>query len=104
MQLTAWKRRALARCRDGGCERPLPADGRTAWSHGVELGVHCALCCSGLMVAMLVTDTMDLGIMALVGAAVTVERLAPKPDLVACTTGMLLVALGALAIAQAVRS
>ncbi len=101
VQLTAWKRRALGHCRDGGCGRSLAADGRTAWWHGVDLGAHCWLCCSGLMAAMLVTDTMDVRTMALIATAVSVERLAPKPELIARTTGVLLVAIGVFAIARA---
>jgi predicted metal-binding membrane protein len=100
VQLTAWKRRALAHCRDVPCGRSLPADGRTAWLHGVDLGVHCGLCCSGLIAAMLVTDTMDIHTMALIATAVTIERLAPKPELIARTAGVLLVATGMLAIAR----
>ncbi len=101
VQQTAWKRRALAHCREARCARSLPADGRTAWSHGVDLGVHCGRCCSALMAAMLVTDVMDVHIMALITTAVTIERLAPKPELVARTTGVLLGATGVLAIARA---
>ena len=101
VQQTAWKRRGLAHCREARCARSLPADGRTAWSHGVDLGVHCGLCCSGLMAAMLVTDPMDVRTMALIATAVTIERLAPKPELVARATGVLLVATGVLAIERA---
>jgi len=49
---------------------------------------------------MLVTDPMDVRTMALVATAVTIERLAPKPELVARTTGALLTATGVLAIAR----
>jgi predicted metal-binding membrane protein len=101
LQQTAWKRRALTHCREVRCARSLPADGRTAWSHGVDLGVHCGLCCSALMAAMLVTDTMNLRTMALIATAVTIERVAPEPELVARTTGMLLAATGELTNARA---
>jgi len=100
VQQTTWKHRALARCREVRCGRSLPADGRTAWSHGVDLGVHCGLCCSALMAAMLVTDPMDLRTMALIATAVTIERLAPKPELVARTTGVLLSVMGVAEIAR----
>ncbi|HXJ34100.1 MAG TPA: DUF2182 domain-containing protein [Candidatus Eisenbacteria bacterium] len=100
-QRTSWKARALAHCRDVACGRSLPPDGRTAWSHGVGLGVHCGLCCSGLMAAMLVIDVMDVFIMGLIAAAITTERLAPKPERVARATGLLLVATGVFEIARA---
>jgi len=100
-QLTVWKARALAHCRDVPCGRPIPADGRTAWSYGVDLGVHCSLCCSGLMAAMLVTDVMDIQVMALIAVAVSLERLAPRPLVVARATGLLLIATGVLAITRA---
>src|SRR5215213_2751655 len=38
LQLTAWKARHLACCREApGCGRTLPADGATAWRHGLRL-------------------------------------------------------------------
>ncbi len=101
MQLTPWKRRALAHCRDAPCGRSLPADARTAWSHGVDLGVHCGRCCAGLMAVLLVTGVMDVGAMVVVAAAITVERIAPRPEVIARATGLLLVATGLLAVARA---
>jgi predicted metal-binding membrane protein len=99
VQLTGWKARQLARCRTAA---PSASSTRSAWSHGVRLGAHCILCCSGLMAALLVAGVMDLAAMAAVGAAISVERLAPKPTMVARTTGILLVALGSLALGRAV--
>src|SRR5207247_5955325 len=50
LQLTAWKARHLACCREApGRGRTLPADAGTAWRHGLRLGRHCSLCCVGLM-------------------------------------------------------
>src|SRR5262245_32200169 len=49
-QLTAWKARHLACCRESpGPGRTLPADAATAWRHGLRLGLHCSRCCAGLM-------------------------------------------------------
>jgi predicted metal-binding membrane protein len=40
VQLTSWKARHLACCREApGCGRALPADAGTAWRHGLRLGV-----------------------------------------------------------------
>jgi len=43
-QFTAWKAHRLACCREATvCGRALPADVRTAWRHGLRLGLRCAL-------------------------------------------------------------
>src|SRR2546428_3440871 len=65
LQLTAWKARHLASCRDapGRC-RTLPADAGTAWRHGLRLGLQCSHCCVGLMAILLVIGVMDLRAMA----------------------------------------
>ena len=65
------------------------------------MGLHCGLCCAGLIAVLLVTGVMDLRVMALVTAAITAERLAPWPARIARATGMLLVAAGAWQVALA---
>src|SRR5207245_9958896 len=78
LQLTAWKARHLACCREApGRGGTLPADAGTAWRHGLRLGLHCSNCSAGLMAILLVIGVMDLRAMAVVAAALTVERLAP---------------------------
>ena len=75
LQLTAWKARHLACCREApGRGRTLPADAGTAWRHGLRLGLHCSHCCAGLMAILLVIGVMDLRAMAVVAAAITIER------------------------------
>jgi predicted metal-binding membrane protein len=102
LQLTAWKARHLAYCREApGRGRTLPADAGTAWRHGLRLGLHCSRCCFGLMAILLVIGIMDLRAMAVVAAAVTVERLAPAGERVARATGVIAVAAGLFLIAQA---
>jgi predicted metal-binding membrane protein len=102
VQLTAWKARQLDLCREAPCCRPSRRpDIRAAFRHGLHLGVHCSRCCSGLMLVLLVTGVMDLGAMALVAAAITVERLAPRPERAARASGVVVIAVGALAIARA---
>src|SRR5467141_1490021 len=77
LQLTAWKARHLAWCRDApGRGRTLPADTGTAWQHGLRLGLHCSHCCVGLMAILLAMRVMDLRAMAVVAAAIAVERFA----------------------------
>ena len=79
----------------------MPLDARVAWRHGVRLGVHCASCCAGFMAILLVAGVMDLGAMAVVAAAITVERLAPRPESAARATGMVAIAAGAVLMARA---
>jgi predicted metal-binding membrane protein len=101
LQLTPWKTRALACCRAAcACAPPLAASPAGAWRHGVHLGRHCATCCTGFMAALLVGGVMDPGVMMLVAAAITAERLVPTPGPVARATGVLLVSAGTLVIAR----
>ena len=101
-QLTAGKARHLACCREApGRGRMLPADAGTAWRHGLRLGIHCVQCCAGLMLILLVIGVMDLRAMALVAAAVTVERLAPAGERVARAIGAVAVGAGGFLILRA---
>jgi predicted metal-binding membrane protein len=102
LQLTAWKARHLACCREApGRGRTLPADAGTAWRHGLRLGLHCTRCCVGLIAILLVIGVMDLRAMAVVAAAIAVERLAPAGERVARATGAVVVGAGLLLIARA---
>jgi predicted metal-binding membrane protein len=102
VQLTAWKARHLACCRESpGRGRTLPADAGTAWRHGLRLGLHCVRCCSGLMTVLLAVGVMDLRAMAVVAAAVTAERLAPAGPRVARAIGAVAVGTGILLITRA---
>lgn len=95
LQFTAWKARQLAWCREApGRGHTLPTSAITACRHGMRLGVHCSCCCAGLMAVLLVVGVMDLRAMALVAAAITVERLAPAGERVARVTGVVVVAAG----------
>jgi predicted metal-binding membrane protein len=102
LQFTAWKAYHLACCREAGLARgrTLPADARTAWRHGLRLGLHCSHCCAGPMAILLVIGVMDLRAMAVVAAAITVERLAPAGERVARTIGAVSVAAGLFLIAR----
>ncbi|HMH84221.1 MAG TPA: DUF2182 domain-containing protein [Gemmatimonadales bacterium] len=102
LQLTAWKARHLAWCREApGRGRMLPAAAGTAWRHGLRLGLHCSHCCVGLMAILLVMGVMDLRAMAVVAAAITVERLAPAGERVARATGAVVIGAGLVLIARA---
>jgi len=102
LQFSAWKARRLACCREvPGHGRALSADAGTAWRYGLRLGVACGACCANLMVILLVVGIMDLGAMALVMAAITLERLAPAGERAARAIGAVVVGAGLLLIAQA---
>jgi predicted metal-binding membrane protein len=102
LQFTAWKACHLACCREApGRGNTLPADAGTAWRHGLRLGLHCARCCAGLMAILLVLGVMDLFAMAVVAAAITVERLAPAGERAARATGAVIVGAGLFLIARA---
>ncbi len=102
LQLTAWKVRHLVCCREapgGACT--LAADAATAWRHGLRLGLHCSFCCAGLMAILLVIGVMDLRTMAVVAAAITLERLAPSGERIARAIGVVVVGAGLFLIARA---
>jgi predicted metal-binding membrane protein len=101
LQFTAWKARQLVCCREApGRDRTLPADAGTAWRYGLRLGLRCSLCCAGPMAVLLVIGVMDLPAMAVVGAAITVERLAPAGERVARAIGAVAVGAGLFLIAR----
>jgi predicted metal-binding membrane protein len=102
LQFSAWKAHNLACCREApGRGRTLPADTGTAWLHGLRLGLYCTSCCVGLMAILLVLGVMDLRAMAVVAAAITVERLAPAGERAARATGAVVVGAGLFLIARA---
>jgi predicted metal-binding membrane protein len=102
VQLTSWKARHLASCREPvGRGRTPPAYAGTAWRHGLRLGLDCFYCCLGLMAILLVIGVMDLRAMAVVAAAITVERLAPAGERIARAIGAVIIGAGLFLIARA---
>lgn len=102
LQFTAWKAHHLACCQEApGCGRMIRAGAGTAWRHGLRLGVHCSHCCAGPTAILLVIGIMDLRAMAVVTAAITVERLASAGERVARAIGAVVVGAGLLLIARA---
>ena len=67
---------------------------------GLRLGLHCSQCCAGPIVILLVTGVMDLRAMAVVAAAITVERLAPAGEHVARAIGVVAIGAGVFLIAR----
>jgi len=102
LQFTAWKARRLACCREApGHGGALPINAGTAWRRGLRLGIHCVHCCFGLTAVLLGLGVMDLRAMAVVTAAITVERLAPAGERVARAIGALVGGAGLILIARA---
>jgi len=101
-QFTAWKARQLACCRDAsGLSIATPVDAGDALYHGVRLGLQCGPCCANMMVILLVAGMMDLRVMAVVTAAITIERLAPAGERVARAVGAIVTAGALVLIARA---
>jgi predicted metal-binding membrane protein len=103
LQFTAWKTHHLVYCREAlGGGRPLPADAGTSFRHGLRLGLHCCYCCANLTAVLLVIGVMDLRVMAVVTAAITIERLAPASERAARVLGVVIVGAGLILSARAV--
>lgn len=101
-QFTACKARNLACCLDmPGPGHALPADAATAWRHGLRIGLHCSICCAGLMAILLVIGVMNLLAMAIVAGVITVERFAPASAHVPRAVGVMVVGAGLFLIARA---
>jgi predicted metal-binding membrane protein len=102
LQFMSWKARHLACCREApGPYHTFSPDARTAWRHGLSLGLHCSRCCAGLMAILLVVGVMDLRAMAVVAVAIALERLAPAGERVARAIGAVAVGSGLFLIARA---
>ena len=101
LQRTAWKARQLAFCRESPAHVSATRV-RTAWRHGVRLGLHCVGSCAGLTAVTLLVGVMDLRVMAVVTAAITVERLAPSDARIVRAIGDAVVVVGLVLLARAV--
>ena len=113
LQFTSWKARQLACCQkprgSGNALRATPccrsrAPAATAMDSlrfGLRLGMRCSYCCAGQTAALLVMGVMDLRVMAVVTAATTLERLAPRGWLAAPAVGIIGVIAGLLLVLRA---
>jgi predicted metal-binding membrane protein len=107
LQLTRWKARHLACCRnDGrreppGCRHALPVNASGAWRQGLRHGLHCGQCCAGLTAALLVTGIMSWPGMIAATVAINLERLAPAGERFARIIGVVVIGAGLLLTARA---
>jgi len=103
LQFTAWKAHHLACCRQATVlDSVLQARAGSALRDGLRLGIECIRCCGALMAVLLVIGFMDVPVMAVVAAAITVERLAPAAESAARAVGVAAVAAGLFLIVRAV--
>jgi predicted metal-binding membrane protein len=102
-QLSAWKSRQLACCRETiDCCRPPAASARAAWRHGFDLGMRCLRCCAPLTAVLFVSGVMELRAMALVTGVIAIERGASWGGRAARVTGAVILAAGLLGALRAV--
>ncbi len=99
-QCTAWKAHQLACCRLPGRGLGPAMTARTAWQHGLRLGLHCCGCSAGLTAILLVAGVMDLRVMVPVTLAITIERLSSAGERAARAIGAGVLAAGVLLIAR----
>lgn len=97
-QMCRWKLAMLAHCShvDGQGVGAAAALGR-----GLRLGRSCCASCAGLTALLLVGGVMDPRGMAVVGLAITAERLAPAGERVARGIGGLMLGAGIVQLVQA---
>ena len=100
-QLTPWKDWCLRRCRSpiGALMYYLGFKGR---SRDVRVGLHhgatCAGCCWGLMVVLVAVGVMNVAVMAALAVVILVEKLWRYGKPFGQATGVVLAAIGVLAI------
>lgn len=102
VQFSPWKARRLDRCRDApGCRDPLVAGPAGALRRGIRLGWHCGLCCATYTAVLCLAGLGNLAAMVLVAAAITLERLVPRPRWIVHASGAAVTGWGLLVIARA---
>jgi predicted metal-binding membrane protein len=99
MQFTSWKMAGLCSCRDPrACAAEACGGRRAVWRGELRQGVSCAVCCSGLMLAMLVLGAMDVTVMVVVAVVIALEKIVSRPKWVVLISGVAAVAVGAAMI------
>jgi predicted metal-binding membrane protein len=101
LQFTRWKARRLACCGETPlCDCSSEAGSLSAWRYGLRIGLRCSYCCAGFTAILLAIGVMDLRAMAVVTVAISLERLCPSVERVACAIGAIGVAAGLLMIME----
>jgi predicted metal-binding membrane protein len=100
-QFTPWKDGCLRRCRTpiGALMHYLGFTGR---SRDLRVGLHhgatCAGCCWGLMMVLIAVGVMNIAVMAALATVIFTEKLWRHGKAFAQAVGVVLVAVGVLAI------
>ncbi len=100
-QLTPWKDWCLRRCRSpiGALMYYLGFKGRSRDARvGLHHGATCAGCCWGLMILLVAVGVMNVAVMAALAVVIFVEKLWRYGKPFGQAVGVLLVAIGVLAI------
>ena len=69
--------------------------------HGARLGANCTLCCLGLVAVLLIGGMMNIAVIAAVAVAIAVERLGPRPEILARAIGAAVTLVGLVVLARA---
>lgn len=95
-QWSRWKKAGLSRCRAFDvCAMPeTHGNPWTAMRRGFREGIDCGICCSGLMIVMLVLGAMNPVVMIAVAIVIALEKFASKPQPVVRLTGLLVILTG----------
>jgi predicted metal-binding membrane protein len=96
VQVSGWKGRQLVACRT--CLAPERRNASATLLHGIRLGMNCSLCCLGLMAALLVGGMMNIAVVAAVAVAIAVERLGPRPEILARGIGVVVMVMGVVVL------
>lgn len=92
LQLSRWKMIGLKHCRDPqlcATDRKTGGGFRSEFSHGIDQGLYCALCCFGPMLVLVAIGTMNWVAMIIVAAIITAEKLFSSPQLLVRLTGII---------------
>lgn len=101
-QFTGAKLDQLRHCRDAlPIQQPYSHSG-AGLRHGLHIGRLCLRCCAGLMMILLVAGMMNLCWMALITAAITLERFGRIGEYVARASGVIAIAVGIALISRAI--
>lgn len=102
-QFTSWKQHYLGCCRKVSSRSMIQEISlRKAFQYGLQIGLDCVYCCANLIAILLVIGVMDLGTMAIVTVAITIERLVPAGERMAQLMGALIMIVGFFLITQAI--
>jgi predicted metal-binding membrane protein len=98
IQFTRWKTTGLLRCRSPfGCVSNCP-ERETNFRLGCKQGAACCLCCTAPMLMMIVLGMMNPIVMVGVAIVIAVEKLLPRPEIMARLIGIAAIVAGIITI------